>query len=143
MKTLFTTPARGFAAVAGVVYLLVGVAGFALTGLHDFAGPSHATLVIFAVTPLHNTIHLAIGTAWVVAAARGDRAAKAVDLVNGGVLGLVTVLGLFTSALGMLGMHSLGDPDNFLHLATSTLSLYFGSAGAAAAKREDLLATRG
>ena len=30
----------------------------------------------------------------------------------------------------MLGMSALGDPDNFLHLATATLALYFGSVAA-------------
>ena len=55
------TPAQRFAAVFGVVYLLVGVAGFALTGVHDFAGEHHHTLLIFAVNPLHNVIHLVAG----------------------------------------------------------------------------------
>jgi hypothetical protein len=32
--------------------------------------------------------------------------------------------------MGMLGMSGLADPDNFLHLATATLSLYFGTAAA-------------
>ena len=45
------------------------------------------------------------------------------------MLGLVTVLG-FVDGMGMLGMSGLGDPDNFLHLATATLSLYFGSVAA-------------
>jgi hypothetical protein len=41
----------------------------------------------------------------------------------------VTVLG-FVGGMGMLGMSGLADPDNFLHLATATLSLYFGTAAA-------------
>jgi hypothetical protein len=122
------TPAQRFAAVFGVVYLLVGLAGFALTGVTDFSAHNHATLLIFAVNPLHNIIHLALGVAW-LAAAPWFRAARAANLVIGGVLGLVTVLG-FVGVTGMLGMSGFADPDNFLHLATATLALYFGSVAA-------------
>ena len=52
------------------------------------------------------------------------------------VLGLVTVLGIF-DVMGILGMSGLADPDNFLHLATATLALYFGSLAAGSpAERE-------
>jgi hypothetical protein len=51
------------------------------------------------------------------------------NLVIGVVLGLVTVLGFF-GGMGMLGMSGLADPDNFLHLITATLALYFGSVAA-------------
>ena len=122
------TPAQRFAAVFGVVYLVVAVAGFALTGFSDFAGHHSHTLLIFAVNPLHNTIHLLLAIAWLAAAPR-HRPARLVNLVIGVVLGLVTVLGFF-EGLGVLGMSGLGDPDNFLHLATATLALYFGSVAA-------------
>src|SRR3954453_22129319 len=64
------TPAQRFAAVFGVVYLLVAVAGFALTGVTDFSVHNHATLLIFAVNPLHNVIHLVLGVGWLAAAPR-------------------------------------------------------------------------
>ena len=122
------TPAQRFAAVFGVVYLLVGIAGFALTGVSDFAGHHHHTLLIFAVNPLHNVIHLVLGVVWLAAAPRHS-AAKPANLVLGVVLGLVTVLG-FVGVTDMLGMSGFADPDNFLHLATATLSLYFGTVAA-------------
>jgi Domain of unknown function (DUF4383) len=124
------SPAQRFALAFGVVYLLVGLAGFAVTGLHPFAGLHHHTLLVFAVNPLHNIVHVVLGAAWLAAAPR-HRAARAVNLALGGVLGLVTVLG-FVGVMGMLGMSGLADPDNFLHLATATLALYFGSAAAEA-----------
>src|SRR3954468_5185413 len=122
------TPAQRFAAVFGVVYLLVAVAGFALTGFSDFAGHHHHTLLIFAVNPLHNVVHLVLAVVWLAAAPR-HATARVANLVLGVVLGLVTVLG-FVGGMGMLGMSGLADPDNFLHLATATLSLYFGSLAA-------------
>src|SRR3954466_1271131 len=83
------TPAQRFAGLFGVVYLLVAVAGFALTGFSDFAGHHSHTLLIFAVNPLHNTIHLVLGIAWLAAAPR-HRTARVANLAIGIVLGLVT-----------------------------------------------------
>ena len=122
------TPAQRFAAAFGVVYLLVGIAGFLLTGVSDFAGEHHHTLVIFAVNPLHNAIHLVLAGVWLAAAPR-HRTARLADLALGVVLGLVTVLG-FAGVTHMLGMSGFADPDNFLHLATATLALYFGTVAA-------------
>ncbi len=62
-------------------------------------------------------------------AARTHQSAKSVSLVIGAAYGLVTVLGV----LGLLKVPSVGnfgDPDNFLHLTTSALTLYFATAGA-------------
>ena len=120
--------AQRFAAAFGLVYLAVGIAGFAVTGFQDFAGHDHHTLLIFAVNPLHNVIHLVLGIAWLAAAPR-HRTARLANLAIGVVLGLVTVLG-FVGVTDMLGMSGFADPDNFLHLATATLALYFGSVAA-------------
>jgi hypothetical protein len=122
------TAAQRFAAAFGVVYLLVAVAGFAVTGVHDFTGMHHDTLLIFAVNPLHNVVHLVLAVVWLAAVPRHSTA-RAANLALGVVLGLVTVLG-FVDGMGMLGMSGLADPDNFLHLATATLALYFGSVAA-------------
>ena len=122
------TPAQRFAALFGAVYLAVAIAGFALTGFTGFGEGHEHTLVIFAVNPLHNVIHLVLAIAWLASAPR-HRTARLANLVLGVVLGLVTVLG-FVGGMGMLGMSGIADPDNFLHLATATLSLYFGSVAA-------------
>jgi hypothetical protein len=128
------TPAQRFAAAFGVVYLLVGIAGFALTGVSDFAGHHHRTLLIFAVNPLHNVVHVVLAVVWLAAAPR-HRTARPVNVALGVVLGLVTVLG-FVGVTDMLGMSGFADPDNFLHLATATLALYFGSVAAGGTERD-------
>jgi hypothetical protein len=122
------TPAQKFAGLFGAVYLVVAAAGFALTGFTGFGEGHEHTLVVFAVNPLHNYIHLVLAAGWLAAALRHGTARLA-NLLIGIVLGLVTVLGLF-GLLGFLGMSGMSDPDNFLHLATASLALYFGSLGA-------------
>ena len=129
------TPAQRFAGIVGVGYLLVGIAGFALTGVDGFAGHEHHTLLIFAVNPLHNVVHVVLALVWLLGALRA-RTARAANLALGVVLGLVTVLG-FAGVTGLLGMSGFADPDNFLHLATATLSLYFGTVVAGASEARE------
>lgn len=124
---MFRTPGQKFAVTFGAVYLLIGVAGFAVTGFDQFAGETYEdTLVVFPLNPLHNLVHLALGVAWLIAAPRPDLARQA-NLLIGGVLGLVTILGA-VGILRFLAIESLGSPDNFLHLVTAALSLYFAFA---------------
>lgn len=127
------SPARMFAFAFGALYLMGGITGFLATGLHDFAGPLKSTLLIFALNPLHNIVHIGLGAAG-LAGSRSHRLAKVTNLAMGVVLGLVTILG-FLHLLGFLGITGLQNPDNFLHLVSAALALYFGSAGA---ERADL-----
>lgn len=121
------TPSQTFALVFGIAYLLVGVAGFFVTGFDDFAGRTYGKeVLIFPVNPLHNLIHLAIAVVWIVSSARHGRSRQA-NLLIGGVLGLVTILGAF-GLLHFLSIESFGSPDNFLHLTSAALALYFGLA---------------
>jgi Domain of unknown function (DUF4383) len=126
------TPVQIFSLLFGAIYVLVGVAGFLVTGLNGFAEPTGETLVVFRLNPLHNIVHIVIGVAWLVASRRED-SARMVTLAIGGVLGLVAILG-FVGALRFLAIDSLADPDNFLHLATAALALYFGSVGSEPAR---------
>ncbi len=129
MQSLTHSPARIFALAFGAAYLVAGLGGFAVTGFHGFASMDGPRLLgLFMINPLHNLVHLALATAW-LAASRRHATARIANLAIGTVLGLVTVLG-FAHLLMFLGIHTLGDPDNFLHLITATLALYFGSIGA-------------
>lgn len=130
-RAVTRTPAQMFALVFGAVYLLVGVVGFFVTGFENFASNSEKELIIFALNPLHNIVHLALGVVWIGAASKHE-SAKGIDLIFGVVLALVTVLGL-AGALEWLAIDGAGEPDNFLHLVTAVLSIYFGTAGSTAA----------
>jgi hypothetical protein len=116
-----------FALVFGVVYLLIGIAGFFVTGFENFASEQGDTLVIFHVNPLHNIVHIAIGAVWIGSASRHE-AAKGINTLIGVAYLLTFVLGLFDAKF--LAIDGPGDPDNYLHLVSGALSLYFGTAGA-------------
>jgi hypothetical protein len=124
------TPGQLYALVIGAVYLLVGIVGFFFAS--EFTGGNaDDEFIMFRLNHLHNLVHVALGVGW-LAASRTAAFAKTVNAVFGAVLLLVAILG-FT---GIDLMHTLlnitesTDPDNFLHLVTGGLALYFGTAGA-------------
>ena len=124
------TPAQMFGLVFGVVYLLVGIAGFFVAS--EFTGGSaDDKLIAFPVNHLHNIIHLLIGGSLLFGSTRADLA-RTMNLANGVVLALVAVLGFLGLEFMQTLINDRGAADDFLHLATAILAIYFGTAGAAA-----------
>ena len=124
------TPAQTFALVFGIVYLAIGILGFAVTGFDGFFAQSYnEKLILFPVNPAHNIVHILIGAAWLAGSRRHD-SAKMINTVIGVAYLLVFVLGLL-GALKWLAIESgIDSADQWLHLVSGALSLYFGTAGA-------------
>ncbi|UUL75426.1 DUF4383 domain-containing protein [Pseudarthrobacter sp. Fe7] len=120
-----TSPNRLLGTVFGAVYLLVGIAGFAVTSGIGFFATEGADLIIFAVNPLHNVIHLAIGAALLVSGLKSVPLARSVNTAVGAVYLLVGIVGLFLldSAVNII---ALNGADNVLHLASAVLLLGVG-----------------
>jgi hypothetical protein len=112
-------------AVFGGVYLLVGLAGFAVTGGVGFAATEGKPLILFDVNPLHNIVHLLVGALLLIGALRGARTAKAVNTLVGGVYLLVGLVGLFLVGSGA-NILALNGADNVLHFASAALLLGVG-----------------
>lgn len=123
------TPAQVFALAFGVVYLFIGLLGFAITGFDNFAGSIfEEKLVIFPVNPLHNLVHIVIGGIWLVASSTHARSKQA-NTIIGIVYALVAALG-FAGLLKFLAIAGASSADNWLHVVSSVLAVYFGTAGA-------------
>ncbi|MDP9068671.1 MAG: DUF4383 domain-containing protein [Actinomycetota bacterium] len=122
------TPTQTFALVFGAVYLLVGLLGFV----------NDPILGIFNVNALHNIVHLAVGAAWLFSS-RDHATAKMVSLAIGVVYLLVAVLGFVAQDLmeDLLDItdNATGMADNFLHLASGALGVYFGTRDATTGAR--------
>jgi hypothetical protein len=107
----------------GVVFLVVGIAGFipGLTTNYDaleFAGPDSGAelLGIFQVSVLHNIVHLLFGILGIYAA-RTARASS-LYLVGGGVVYLVlTLYGAVVDNTSDANFVPLNTADDWLHLA--------------------------
>lgn len=123
------TPAQMFGLVFGAVYVVVGLAGFFVADQFT-GGQASDKLILFPVNHMHNIVHLLIGGALLFGSTRADLA-KTVNLVVGGAYALVAVLG-FMSVITPDLINDRGVADDFLHLATAILAIYFGTAGATA-----------
>ena len=113
------TPVQNVARLVGIVFLLLGVAGFipgVTTNLYEgleFAGDDGTAelLGLFEVSVLHNIVHGLFGIAGLALAATASGART--YLIGGGAIYLVLFL------LGIVGGGDwvpLNDADNWLHL---------------------------
>ena len=121
------TPSQTFALVFGAVYVLVGILGFFVADQFT-GGQASDKLILFPVNHMHNIVHLLIGGALLFGSSRADLAPR-VNLIVGVAYALVALLGF----LGIITPELINDrgvADDFLHLATAILAIYFGTAGA-------------
>jgi hypothetical protein len=121
---------QSFSLVAGLAYLVGGIAGFWVTGLSPVTGmTNHAMFGIFMLNPYHNIVHIAVGLLWLLGAfaltAAGN---EGLNLAIGAVYALATALGflgyLHLLAIGTTGIAGI---DNYLHLVTAVATLIFGT----------------
>lgn len=112
-------------AAAGTTHVLIGVLGFAVSGLDGFASPRGDLLVMFGVNPLLNTIHLLLGGT-LLSASIGDPArARARVLAAVVSFGALSIAGIFLPDAPSANLLALNLPDVFLH-ATTALLLFAG-----------------
>ncbi len=125
---------RRFALIVGIVYLVIGIAGF-IPGLvqgQDYpdlavdAG-SGALLGLFPVNVVHHLVHLLIGVLGIAAYRAFDSArlyARGLAIVYGvlAVMGLISAANLHT----MFGLTPLFSHDVWLHAGTALIAAYFG-----------------
>ena len=110
--------AQWLALALGVVYTLVGLVGFAVTGFDRFAEHTGETLLGFEINPLHNIVHLAIGLLGLAMWRRLDTTRT---------YGWMLAVGY--GAAFVLGLVIIGDEDkNFLSLNVADQFLHIGSA---------------
>jgi hypothetical protein len=102
----------------GVVYTLVGLAGFFVS--ETFAEQTDNNLLgLFQVNHLHNIVHLLIGVALIAASRRLDTA-RGANLAIGATYLVLGVIGWFIQDTGA-NIIALNEADHLLHLASGAL----------------------
>jgi hypothetical protein len=115
-------PHQLLALALGLMFVVVGIAGWTVTGGMGWTGHDHGrTLAGFAVNPLHNLVHGLVGVAGLVLWRR-----------PGGVRGYGLLLALLYGAVLVYGLLAAGrswdvlnvnKADNLLHLGVAVLGL--------------------
>lgn len=114
----------------GVVYLLIGIIGFFITGFGEFFGNDneagalaehHETLLGFMINPAHNVVHILIGAVG-IALSRTLAGARTYGWLLAVGYGAAFVYGLI--AVGEdWDFLNLNAADNVLHILTALVGL--------------------
>lgn len=133
-------PAQVMTLVLGLVFLAIGIAGFAVTGVDDFfAHDTGEELLWFGVNPAHNLLHLLFGALGVILA----------GLLRGAwIYGWIVGIGyLGALAYGLVAMDETWDvlminaADNWLHLVLAVLGFAIVAMAGAEMRRPPRSAT--
>ncbi len=118
--------------IVGIVFLVVGVAGFIpglTTNMGDmqFAGhESDAMLLgVFQVSIFHNIVHLLFGVVGVILARRAS-GARGYLIWGGAVYALFWLYGLFTSGETPANFVPFNTADNWLHFVLAAGMILLG-----------------
>lgn len=114
---------QAVAALVGVLFVIVGIVGFAATGLDDFAENGLPDRLFgLAVNPLQNLVHLAAGAAGIVLSAQLARTRLFGWVLASGFGGLFGY-GVLSDRVPDVDVLNLNWPANWLHLAFAMVGL--------------------
>jgi hypothetical protein len=125
---------RRFALIYGIVFLLVGLAGFVPGATVPHTHPDvrvttglGLVMGLFPVNVLHNLVHLAFG-AWGLGVSRSHAGAVLYARAVTVVYALLTVMGLVSAGNlhTTFGLVPLYGHDVWLHAALALVAAYFG-----------------
>jgi arginine exporter protein ArgO len=125
-------PVRTAARLMGVVFLLVGVLGFVPGVTTDFdqlqfAGHDSGAMLLglFAVSVLHNIVHLLFGIAG-IAMSRQARTARDYLVYGGIIYAVLWIYGLVIEPTSSANFVPLNNADNWLHLVLAIVMIALG-----------------
>ena len=126
---------RYFALVLGIMFLLVGVAGFIPGLVQQHSMDDHALVVtgpgtgylmgLFHVNVLHNVIHLLFGI-WGILAYSSFDASRVYARGVAIIYGLFVIMGLIPVLNTVFGLVPIHGHDVWLHALIALVSAYFG-----------------
>ena len=113
----------------GLLYVGIGVIGFAFTGFNNFLANTADYILIpgLSVNPFHNVVHLAIGGFLIIMSRQAPTTAEGACLGVGIFYVAAFVIGFVgPTNLTIISMQGRGDLENFNHLLNGAVLLTIG-----------------
>ena len=123
----------------GVLYVAIGLIGFAVTGFSNFLQNTDDSILLsgLSVNPFHNLVHLAIGGFLIIMSRQTPTTAEGACLGVGLFYVAAFVIGVVGGTnLTILSMQGAGDLENFNHLINGVLLLGIGLVSSSASEAE-------
>lgn len=127
VKVAGLQPVQILAALAGIAFIVFGVVGFTRTGVGDWS--THSFVLGFAVNPLHNVVHVAVGALGLLMALGSGLARLYGWLLFLGYAAIFVWGLMITGILAQNPASQFGNPlalntnDNWLHLGLALFGL--------------------
>ncbi|MBI5158175.1 MAG: acyltransferase family protein [Acidimicrobiia bacterium] len=115
-------PGSALLAVVAVTATLVGVLGFAVGGLHQVFSPTGEDLIVMAVNPFQNVVHIAWGMVALAAASGRFGRISPAALVSMAMAAALAVAGPVLRGLGEGNVLALDGTGDVLHLGLAVLA---------------------
>jgi hypothetical protein len=123
---------RRFATILGLLFLVIGIAGFVPPLIWPAQGGALATdsghgllFGVFPVNAAHNMVHVVFGL-WGLAAARAAGAAIVYARGVAILCALLALMGMIPGLDDLFGLLPLYGNDIWLHLGVAATAAYFG-----------------
>ena len=123
----------------GVLYVAIGLIGFAVTGFGDFLENTSDYILLsgLSVNPFHNVVHVAIGGFLLIMSRQSTATAEGACLGVGIFYVAAFVIGVVGATnLTIIGMEGRDDLENFNHLLNGVILLGIGLISSAASDRQ-------
>jgi hypothetical protein len=129
-------PAQLGAVVVGIVYLAVGIIGFAVTGFTGWVVDTREDMLSFDLNGFHNIVHFGVGAILIGASLARYPAITQGILIGGGLVYVLAAALGFTGNLGeLLSIDGTFASDNFLHLVSGSAAVLLGLLGGDVSER--------
>jgi uncharacterized membrane protein YgdD (TMEM256/DUF423 family) len=123
----------------GVLYVAIGLIGFAVTGFNNFLQNTDDSILLsgLSVNPFHNLVHLAIGGFLIIMSRQATTTAEGACLGVGIFYVAAFVIGVVgESNLTIISMFGRGDLENVNHIINGLLLLGIGLVSSAATESD-------
>ncbi len=118
------SPPSVICAALGVVFVVMGVLGFAMGGMHQLFSVTGTELIVFSLNPFHNILHLMVGGLFIWGSVRSREAMVTAGVVGILALGAMAAAGFWMAAHPEANHLAANGADNVLHLAAIPLAAF-------------------